>query len=77
MRTDRYRLVVWRDHRDSKAEPLFIELFDHQNDPHETINIAAENPGLVAELRQQLDAGWKASLGALKATTKTNRLGTG
>ncbi len=29
MRTDRYRLVVWRNHRDAEAEPLFVELYDH------------------------------------------------
>ena len=62
MRTDRYRLVVWQDHRDSKAEPVFIELFDHQTDPNETKNIAGENPELVSELRKQLSAGWKAAL---------------
>ena len=33
MRTDRYRLVAWRDHRDPNAEPLFVELFDHKTDP--------------------------------------------
>lgn len=62
MRTDRYRLVVWRDHRDPKAEPIFVELFDHQSDPSETKNVAAEQPKLVQELILQLNAGWKASL---------------
>lgn len=62
MRTDRYRLVLWRDRRDPAAEPLSIELYDHQNDPHETKNIADATPGIVAQLRKQLDAGWKASL---------------
>jgi iduronate 2-sulfatase len=32
MRTDQYRLVVWQDHRDRSAEPVYIELFDHQTD---------------------------------------------
>jgi iduronate 2-sulfatase len=27
MRTERYRLVTWRDHRDPKAEPVYIELW--------------------------------------------------
>jgi len=62
MRTDRYRLVVWRDHRDPKASPIFVELFDHQSDPQETKNIAATHPELVATLIQQLDAGWKDAL---------------
>lgn len=60
MRTDRYRLVVWRDLRDSTADPVFVELFDHQTDPNETTNIANSHPAIVAALTQQLDAGWKA-----------------
>ena len=62
MRTDRYRLVVWRDHRDPQAEPVFVELFDHQTDPGETKNIAASHPEIVSKLSKQLDAGWKAAL---------------
>ena len=62
MRTDRYRLVVWRDHRDPQSEPIYVELFDHQTDPQETTNIAAQNPVLVQELTRQLNAGWKESL---------------
>ena len=62
MRTDRYRLVVWRDHRDPKAEPIYVELFDHETDPHETKNIASIHPELVSTLSKQLDAGWKAAL---------------
>jgi iduronate 2-sulfatase len=62
MRTDRYRLVVWRDYRDPKAEPVFVELYDHKTDPDETGNIANSNPKIVSELRKQLDQGWKAML---------------
>jgi iduronate 2-sulfatase len=62
MRTDRYRLVVWRDHRDAKAEPIYVELFDHKSDPHETKNVASDNPEIVSELTKQLDAGWKLAL---------------
>lgn len=62
MRTDRYRLVVWRDHRDLKAKPIFVELFDHQTDPQETKNIADDRPELVGELIKQLDAGWQAAM---------------
>lgn len=61
MRTDRYRLVVWRDYRDASAEPLYVELYDHQSDPDETKNIAVDNPDLVASLTKQLNAGWKAA----------------
>ncbi len=62
MRTDRYRLVVWRDHRDPKVKPIYVELFDHETDPHETKNIASAHPELVSTLSKQLDAGWKAAL---------------
>ena len=61
MRTDRYRLVVWRDHRHLKVKPIFVELFDHQSDPNETKNIAADNPELVEKLTAQMNAGWKAA----------------
>lgn len=62
MRTDRYRLVVWRDHRDPSAQPVFVELFDHHNDPFETTNVAADNEALVATLSKQLAAGWRQAL---------------
>ena len=54
MRTDRYRLVLWQDVRERKAEPIFVELFDHKTDPRETKNIAADFPELVRDLRKQL-----------------------
>lgn len=62
MRTDRYRLVVWRDHRDPKAKPIYVELFDHETDPQETKNIASAHPDVVRSLSKQLNAGWKAAL---------------
>ncbi|MCB9875742.1 MAG: sulfatase [Planctomycetaceae bacterium] len=62
MRTDRYRLVVWRDHRHSQAEPVYVELFDHQTDPQETKNIAGDDPRIVKLLNEQLVAGWKKAL---------------
>ena len=62
MRTNRYRLVLWRDHRDPSAKPVFVELYDHQADPQETRNVAGRHPELVSKLSQQLDAGWKKSL---------------
>ena len=62
MRTDRYRLVVWRDRRNSKAEPVFVELFDHKTDPNETKNVAGERPELVKKLTKQMNAGWKVAL---------------
>ncbi|MEM6689804.1 MAG: sulfatase [Planctomycetota bacterium] len=61
MRTDQYRLVVWKDRRSPSADPLFVELYDHETDPHETINIAANETQLVQELLQQHAAGWEAA----------------
>ncbi len=61
MRTDRYRIVVWRDHRDPAAAPVFVELFDHQADPSEGVNVADAQPEIVSELIKQLDAGWKSA----------------
>lgn len=62
MKTDRYRLVVWRDHRARKAKPIYTELFDHRTDPQETKNIAAANPKVVAELMVRFNKGWQAAL---------------
>ncbi len=54
LRTDRYRYVSWLDHRDLDAEPVFVELFDHEADPQETTNVADENPGVVERLSATL-----------------------
>ena len=62
MRTNLYRLVQWRVHRDPKAEPIFVELFDQENDPEETKNVAGEHPKLVEQLTDQMNTGWKAAL---------------
>ena len=62
MRTDRYRLVVWKDYTKPDVEPLFIELYDHKKDPVESRNVAAKRPELVKRLLKQFDAGWEASL---------------
>lgn len=62
MRTDQYRLVLWKDRTQPDAEPLFVELFDHQSDPTETVNIAANEPELVKNLREQFDKGWQGTL---------------
>jgi len=62
MRTDRYRLVVWKDRRQPKGNPTFVELFDHQTDPAETKNIANEQPDILSQLMIQFDQGWKGNL---------------
>lgn len=53
IRTNRYRYVEWKTPGDTpdKAE---IELFDYASDPLETKNLAAELPGVVAELAATL-----------------------
>ena len=56
MRTDRYRLVVWRDHRDKNAAPIFLELYDNKVDPDETKNLAREQPALTKELLALFDS---------------------
>ncbi|SHF84593.1 Arylsulfatase A [Arenibacter palladensis] len=62
MRTNNYRFVVWKDYTKPKADPIFFELYDHQKDPSETINIAAGNPVLVGELLTQFNKGWQGNL---------------
>ena len=62
MRTDRYRLVVWKDVQHPEAEPVFVELYDHKTDPTETVNIAQKQPELVTRLMLQFHSGWRGSL---------------
>jgi len=62
MRTDRYRFVIWKDTSRQDAQPVFLELYDHREDPAETVNIAAKRPEIVAKLLTQFNAGWKGSL---------------
>ena len=63
MRTDRYRFTAWL-HRNDHSKVDAVELYDHQSDPQENINIANEpaNAALVKELMAKLNAGWKAAL---------------
>ncbi|PQO45100.1 sulfatase [Blastopirellula marina] len=60
MKTDRYRFTAWKNKK--SGEVVATELYDHHVDPAENDNVAgaAENKELVAQLQQQLDAGWKA-----------------
>ena len=61
MRTDRYRLIAWKDLRTPEAPPVFTELYDHEKDPIESVNVAEKHPELVAKLLEQLKAGWRAA----------------
>jgi arylsulfatase A-like enzyme len=49
IRTDRWRLT-----RYTRGEPQLV-LFDHQNDPHETTNVADQHPEVVDRLVEQLE----------------------
>ncbi|WP_066627801.1 sulfatase [Labilibacter marinus] len=62
MRTENYRLVVWKDYTKPASEPVFVELFDHVNDPTETVNVADQKPELVEQLLAQFNKGWKGNL---------------
>ncbi len=60
MRTDRYRLTVWVDRNDhSKVDAT--ELYDHQTDPQENLNIAKvqANASLLRTLMAQWEKGWQ------------------
>jgi arylsulfatase A-like enzyme len=59
MRTDRYRLTRWLNRNGTEVAR---ELYDHQNDPQENVNVAdrPENKAVVEELTKQMQAGWKA-----------------
>jgi arylsulfatase A-like enzyme len=57
VRTERYRLIHWAVPKVKNRPPVEqIELYDHQNDPNETTNIAGNEPDVVAELQRQLRA---------------------
>jgi len=62
MRTKRYRYVEWKNTDNGKL--VARELFDHETDPQENINIAdlTENSDLVEQLSKQLNKGWKTAL---------------
>jgi arylsulfatase A-like enzyme len=60
MRTDRYRFTRWVGRADhSKVDA--IELYDHQADPQENVNVASDpkNAELVARLTEQWLKGWR------------------
>ena len=52
MRTSRYRLTKY-----FRNQQPVIELYDHQTDPNETRNIAAEHPEIVAKLMPLWEKG--------------------
>lgn len=62
IRTSAHRYVEWRDWKSGKVEAL--ELYDHELDPREMRNVAAEEnyAGVLARHQAILKAGWKKSL---------------
>lgn len=50
MRTDRYRLVEWKE-PGTPAEKAAIELYDYTTDPLEKKNLTQDLPDVVTELR--------------------------
>ncbi|MBN1442153.1 MAG: sulfatase, partial [Planctomycetes bacterium] len=63
MRTDRHHLVRWVHRGQPAGEAVALELYDHETDPMETVNVAArpDLAGLVEKLSAQCIAGWKAA----------------
>jgi len=61
IRTDRYRYTEWAK---CGEKPAGAELYDHQVDPNENVNLAyrPENRELTARLSGMLRAGWRAAL---------------
>lgn len=66
MRTEQFRLIVWKDRTQPKEEPLFIELYDHKTDPYETINIAYDDSKIVDDLLDQFNNGWQGNSQQIK-----------
>jgi arylsulfatase A-like enzyme len=59
IRTDRYRYTEWRRVKDD--ELLAAELYDHESDSAENLNVAGEpaNAAVVKRLSAMLKAGWR------------------
>jgi iduronate 2-sulfatase len=66
MRTEGYRLTVWVD-REDHSKILETELYDHQKDPQENVNIAkiSANADLLQGLMAQWKKGWQGARAAL------------
>jgi arylsulfatase A-like enzyme len=60
MRTERYRFTRWVE-RNDHSKIVATELYDHQTDPQENVNIAGDpkQAALVAKLTAQWEQGWR------------------
>lgn len=54
IRDERWRMTAWRDRSDGTLEAT--ELYDEQNDPAESVNLAGKNPDVVKRLSAFLPA---------------------
>ena len=68
VRTERHRLVEWKQ-PGADPDSAEFELYDYQEDPLETKNVAASHPQVVAELRAVLAGLPEARPQAAKPTT--------
>jgi hypothetical protein len=61
MRAERYRYTVWVNWKTKAA--VAYELYDHQTDPHENVNLALQSQyqSLLIKLEAQRQAGWQAA----------------
>ncbi len=59
IRTDRYRVIFWKDRTKKNEDPLYVELYDHEKDPYETLNIAANNESTVKRLYKKFKSNTK------------------
>jgi arylsulfatase A-like enzyme len=73
MKTDRYRYTAWIERATDKV--VARQLYDHQVDPSETTNLAADSghARLVERLHEQLTAGWR----GVRAAVESSALGVG
>ena len=46
VRTERWRLTTWK----REGTPILVELYDHEADPHETVNVAGDHLDVVEAL---------------------------
>jgi iduronate 2-sulfatase len=60
IRTEQHRYTEWRTEAD---EVMGVELYDHQTDPQENVNLAgrASSRGVADRLKARLRAGWRAA----------------
>jgi len=67
IRTERYRYVEWH-YITRPGEIAGCELYDHQVDPTESVNLAdqSDQAELVQRLHEQLQAGWRKALPSQK-----------